>query len=44
MRRSYSDGMFSDVPPNMEHRFEALEDTKAFRNILDRLNRKTRYN
>ena len=24
-----SDGMFSDVPPNMEHRFEALGDTIA---------------
>jgi len=23
------DGMFSDVPPEVEHRFEALEDTKA---------------
>tara|TARA_R100000008_G_C3505055_1_gene125707 strand:+ start:113 stop:484 length:372 start_codon:yes stop_codon:yes gene_type:complete len=22
-------GMFSDVPPNVEHRFEALENTKA---------------
>ncbi|MAF24444.1 hypothetical protein CL634_02560 [bacterium] len=24
-----TDGMFSDVPPEVEHRFEALEDTKA---------------
>ena len=23
------EGMFSDVPPNVQHRFEALEDTKA---------------
>ena len=24
-----TDGMFSDVPPGVDHRFEALEDTKA---------------
>ena len=24
-----TEGMFSDVPPEIDHRFEALEDTKA---------------
>ena len=24
-----TDGMFSDVPPMVDHRFEAMEDTKA---------------
>ena len=24
-----TDGMFSDVPPGVEHRFEALKNTKA---------------
>ena len=24
-----TDGMFSDVPPGVDHRFDALEDTKA---------------
>ena len=24
-----TEGMFSDVPPGVDHRFEAMEDTKA---------------